>query len=239
MAGDLKSFAPLSVIDRVCRDDDYPPPKSLGLPKENGRQYPRTMTSLLKDGDVRRAVYARMLSAAVRSPDTLVIDELGLDHGSCRVDIAVINGHIRGLEIKAEADTLTRLPAQVAAYGDVVDKASLIVAERHLDAALPLLPQWWGVVVATRFSNGEVALRRVREERVNRTVDPIVLARLLWRPEAAQILRDLNTAERKLRGPREELYQQLIEALSRRELSMRVRETLKARAIWRDRPRPQ
>ena len=35
----------------------------------------------------------------------------------------MINGHIRGVEIKAEADTLDRLPRQVAAYGEVVDKA--------------------------------------------------------------------------------------------------------------------
>lgn len=185
---------------------------------------------------MRRAVYARMLGAAVRDADTLVIDELGLDHGACRVDIAVINGHIRGLEIKAEADTLVRLPSQVAAYGAVVDKASLIVAERHLEAARCLLPAWWGVVVAARFGNGEVSLRRIQDERVNRDVDAVTLARLLWRPEAAQILRDLDYAERRLRGPREELYQILAEALPPRLLSARVRQVLKARSMWRDRP---
>lgn len=177
-----------------------------------------------------------MLGPAIRCADTLVIDELGLDHGACRVDIAVINGHIRGLEIKAEADTLTRLPAQVAAYGEVVDKASLIVADRHLEAARDLLPDWWGVVVATRFANGEVALRRMREEHINRSTDPVTLARLLWRPEAVQILRELDYPERSLRGPREELYQLLAKAMSRRLLSARVRHTLKIRAMWRDRP---
>lgn len=210
-----------------------PPPP---LPKVGPQQYPRRMASLMKDGDVRRAVYARMLGAAVRDADTLVIDELGLDHGACRVDIAVINGHIRGLEIKAEADTLVRLPSQVAAYGAVVDKASLIVAERHLEAARSLLPAWWGVVVAARFGNGEVSLRRIQDERVNRDVDAVTLARLLWRPEAAQILRDLDYAERRLRGPREELYQILAEALPPRLLSARVRQVLKARSMWRDRP---
>lgn len=205
----------------------------------NPQRYARSMTSLLKDGDVRRAVYARMLGPAIRSADTLVIDELGLDHGACRVDIAVINGHIRGLEIKAEADTLVRLPVQVAAYGEVVDKASLIVADRHLDAARDLLPAWWGVVVATRFANGEVALRRVRDEHVNRSTDPVTLARLLWRPEAVQLLRELDYPERSLRGPREELYQMLAKAMSRRLLSAQVRQTLKVRAMWRDRPAPQ
>ena len=46
--------------------------------------------------------------------------------GAARVDIAVINGHIRGVEIKAEADSLERLPRQVEAYGRVVDRATLI-----------------------------------------------------------------------------------------------------------------
>lgn len=197
------------------------------------------MATLFKDGDVRRAVYARMLGAAVRNADTLIIDELGLDHGACRIDIAVINGHIRGLEIKAEADTLTRLPAQVSAYGDVVDKASLIVAERHLEAATPLIPEWWGIVLAHRYANGEVALRRLRDEKVNRGADPVTLARLLWRPEVVQMLRDLGHAERTLREPREALYPLLAAAIPRRVLAARVREALKARAVWRDRPRPQ
>ena len=92
-----------------------------------------------------------------------------------------------------------------------------------------------------RFSERTHAgpLRRIRGERVNRDVDAVTLSRLLWRPEAAQILRDLNYTERRLRGPREELYQILAEALPLRLLSARVRQALKARPMWRDRPRPQ
>lgn len=192
----------------------------------------------LKDIDVRRAAYARLLHHATQCPDTLVIDELGIDHGACRIDIAVINGHIRGLEIKAEADTLTRLPHQVAAYGDIVDKATLIVAGRHLDAALPMIPNWWGVVLAARGARGGVVFSRVRGERVNRNPDPMMLSRLLWRPEVLELLRELGHAERTLRAPREVLYQQLVETLPRQELARRIRETLKRREAWRDRPRP-
>jgi hypothetical protein len=196
------------------------------------------MVIALKDVDVRRAVYARLLHHATRCPDTLVIDELGIDHGACRIDIAVINGHIRGLEIKADADTLARLPHQVAAYGDVVDKASLIVARRHLDAALPMIPAWWGVILATRSASGGVVFDRVREERVNRRPNPITLSRLLWRPEVQELLRELGYVERVLRAPREVLYHELAAAMPRRELARRVRETLKRREAWRDRPRP-
>jgi hypothetical protein len=192
----------------------------------------------LKDIDVRRAAHSRLLHHARRCPDTLVIDELGLDHGACRIDIAVINGHIRGLEIKAEADTLGRLPQQVVAYGNVVDKATLIVAHRHLQAALPMIPGWWGVIAAGRGAHDGIKFRRIRSECVNRDVDPLMVARLLWRPEIVTLLRSRGHAERELRAPREILYERLAAEMPRRALTHAVREILKRRAIWRDRPRP-
>lgn len=189
----------------------------------------------LRDIDIRQAAYGRLLAHARACPDTLVIDELGLDHGACRVDIAVINGHIRGLEIKADADTLERLPRQVTAYSEVVDKASLIAVPRHVDAALRMIPDWWGVVVAKRGLRNGVTFHRIREERVNRGVDQMMLARLLWRPEAIAMLREIGVLERDLRAPREALYQRLVAELPRRVFAHKVRETLKTRLAWRDR----
>jgi hypothetical protein len=188
----------------------------------------------LRDSDVRQAAYRRLLTHAQACPDTLVIDELGLDHGSCRIDIAVINGHIRGVEIKAEADTLERLPRQVAAYGEVVDKALLIVDPKHLASAMTIVPNWWGVMVAERGTTQGVRFRRVRPERANKGIDPLVLARLLWRPEAQALLRELGVLERDLRAPREELYQRLVPLMPLRKLSCAVRTALKSRTTWRD-----
>lgn len=191
----------------------------------------------LRDSDVRQAAYRRLLKHARACPDTLVINELGLDHGSCRIDIAVINGHIRGVEIKAEADTLERLPRQVAAYSEVVDKALLIVAPKHLESAMEIVPDWWGIIVAERGPNQGVLFRRVRPERANKGIDPLVLARLLWRPETQAILRGLGVPERELRSPRATLYGMLVDRLPLRRLALTVRETLKARTTWRDRSR--
>jgi len=194
-------------------------------------------TALLRDGDIRRAAYRRLLRHAQSCDDTLIIDELGLGHGACRVDIAVINGHIRGLEIKAEADTLRRLPRQIDAYGSVVDKATLIVTERHLRAAEGILPDWWGVIVADRAKSGAVTFQRVRGEHINRATDPMMVARLLWRDEAASLLRGLGESERVLRAPRVELYRLLTKTVSARTLSRMVRDTIKVREGWRDRTR--
>ena len=196
------------------------------------------MSGRVRDCEIRAAAHATLLRYARACPDTIVLDELGVDHGACRVDIAVINGHIRGLEIKADADVLDRLPGQVAAYGAVVDRATLIASPRHIARALPLLPEWWGVMSVEQRPSGKIAFRIVRREHANRSVDPLTLARLLWRPEAAAILRALGTAERHLRQPRENLYRMLVEALPRRVLAERVRYALKVREAWRDRPGP-
>lgn len=196
------------------------------------------MTVRLKDGDLREAALRRLLAHARACPDTLVLNELGLAHGASRVDIAVINGHIRGVEIKAEADTLERLPRQVEAYGRVVDRATLIASERHLPAAIDLLPDWWGVMSARRAANGAVVFRWVREERANRSTDPVTLARLLWRSEALALL-EANACDHGLqRAPRSVLYTELANRLPKTKLAALVRATLKARADWRDRPPP-
>jgi len=196
------------------------------------------MGSMLNESDVRRAAYHRLLSQACRCPHTLVIDELGLDHGACRVDIAVINGHLRGIEIKAEADTLVRLPRQVNAYGAVMDKASLIVAEKHYESAFAQLPDWWGLILAERTPGGAVRFRRVRAERINREIQPLIVARLLWRPEVVGLLRGLGEPERNLRAPREALYERLVRSVSKPTLGDLVRSALKARATWRGHARP-
>ena len=196
------------------------------------------MSGRVRDCEIRAAAHAKLLRHARNCPDTIVLDELGVDHGARRVDIAVINGHIRGLEIKADADVLDRLPGQVAAYVAVVDRATLIASPRHIARALPLLPEWWGVISAEQRPSGSIAFRIVRRERANRSVDPLTLARLLWRPEAAAILRALGASEKHLRQPREALYGMLVDALTRRVLAERVRHALKVREAWRDHPEP-
>jgi len=187
------------------------------------------MATPLKDFDLRRAAYARLFAQVQRREDTLVIDELGLSHGAARVDIAVINGHIRGVEIKAEADTLKRLPEQVVAYGKVVDRATLIASDRHTAAASLVIPDWWGLISATRAKNGRVIFRRLRAERTNRAVEPFALASLMWRSEVVDALSQMGCAPRLLRSTRTVLYSELVARLPKTRLATLVRDTLKAR----------
>jgi hypothetical protein len=172
---------------------------------------------------------------------TRILDELGLCHGACRVDIAVVNGSIHGYEIKSDSDTLDRLKAQVTAYSAVLDMATLVVGERLLPKARRKVPRWWGLLVAAE-ERGKTSLFQERLPSLNPKIDPAALAQLLWRTEAVEILSELRAPSRLLRSPRALLYSEIITRLNARRnidpLRELVRDRLRTRTNWRDQQRP-
>ncbi|MGD0880095.1 MAG: sce7726 family protein [Acidimicrobiales bacterium] len=186
----------------------------------------------MRDGDVRGALHS-LLNQEHRSElaQTRFVDELDLC-GQVRVDVAVINGQLSGYELKSERDTLRRLPAQVEMYSRVLDRATLVVAERHLDHARPLLPTWWGLMVASSTDEG-VALRHEALPLENPNVSPRDLVQLLWRDEvlAELVERDLDRGVRS--KSRQIMWTRLAENVPLAELRMIVRERLKHRERWR------
>lgn len=187
----------------------------------------------VRDRDVRRALHHKVLRDHHGDANTLVLDELGLRHGTCRVDVVVVNGYLHGYEIKSDADTLDRLPSQVSVYGAVLDRATLVVGERHLKKAKTQIPDWWGIKVVTAGPRGGIAFETAQPFKLNPAIDPMALAELLWRPEVIEILRARGTPEKILRKPRAALYGHLADAMKLDELRDVIRQRLKAREGWR------
>jgi len=165
--------------------------------------------------------------------DTLVIDELGLNHGKCRADIAVVNGHLVGYEIKSDNDSLRRLGLQVESYNAVFDKISVVVGNRHINPIQDHIPTWWGIIISFRGTRGAVNFNMIRKAQMNNSVDPVSVARLLWRNEAIEILQQRRLPSRVLRQPRTVLYKHLAELLNTCELRKAVRQYLQKRKNWR------
>jgi hypothetical protein len=193
---------------------------------------------VVRDRDVRQALHSKVLKEHHGDPDTLVLDELGLRHGICRVDIAVVNGFLHGYEIKSDADTLERLPSQVSIYSAVLDRATLVVGERHVEKAKALIPGWWGIKVAAAGARGAISFETARSVKQNPSIDPLALAELLWRPEVIAVLRELGAPEKALRQSRSGLYQHLTATIGLAELRELIRRQLKAREGWRDHRQP-
>ena len=187
----------------------------------------------MNDPEVRHALKRRVLSRYVRDPQSLVLDELGLRHGAARIDLVVVNGMIHGFEIKAERDTLYRLPSQASIYSSVLDRVTLVASCRHVEPALDLVPDWWGVIRIIAGPRGGIRFRSERRARDNPQPDALAIAKLLWREEAIAILEDLEAAVGLRRKPRRVIYRRLAETMDIRSLRCRVRERLRRRTNWR------
>lgn len=191
----------------------------------------------MRDRDVREALRRKVLADHLRDANTLVVEELGLAHGEARVDIAVVNGRLHGFEIKSDADNLQRLPGQIAAYNAVFDRVTIVVGRKHLEGVDKLVPAWWGIKLAIAGERGAVHFEEIRPPRKNVKIQPLDLARLLWRGEALNLLEARGRARVRSKG-REELYAVIASEVPLDELRGFVRAALKARANWRsDTPR--
>jgi hypothetical protein len=193
----------------------------------------RKKAKVVRDRDVRQALHHKMLMDHHGDSNTLVLDELGLRHGVCRVDIAVVNSYLHGYEIKSDADTLERLPSQISVYSAVLDRVTLVVGKTHIAKAEVAIPDWWGIKVVTAGPRGGINFETYRPVNMNPKIDPVALAELLWRPEAVSILQELGAPAAILRKPRASLYHYLAEVLKLDELRRVIRQCLKVREKWR------
>lgn len=197
---------------------------------------PAMMKFATADADIRTALHAKRLRRAKSDPNTLVIDELGLAHAKSRIDVAVINGCIHGYEIKSAKDTLDRLATQIAIYLQTLQKLTIVAAPKHVGDIMTDAPEWCGVIAAEQGPRGGISFHVVRNTANNPEIDPVMMAHLLWRDEAIDLLNQIGYAPKELRRPRKQLYEMLCEAMTVRELTASIRNIMARRPTWRDRP---
>lgn len=187
---------------------------------------------MLGEDELRSATIARLNRRWGDDNESVVVEEFGTHFGSARIDIAVVNGSLWGYEIKSAHDRLHRLARQVDAFSEVFDYASVVVAPRHLDACIDLIPNWWGMIEATPSRAGTRLTERRRPRR-NLEVDAEAVARLLWRDELLVTLEGLG-ADRGVRSAsRPVLADRLAEELHVDDLRSVVRQVIRARRQWR------
>lgn len=170
--------------------------------------------------------------ASQMSTGDLVVDEFLLAYGAVRADVALVNGHLEGFEIKAGKDKLTRLAGQVEAYDRVFEFSWVVTTKEHLAGVREVVPKSWGLMIAAGEPD-TLALKAVRNPKRNPRRDAEHLARLLWRDELLVKLTDLGIARGIKTKPKVALYVALAEALPVQELADYVRGCLKTRASWR------
>jgi len=182
---------------------------------------------------IRSALKKLLTNRHAQDKKVRIIEELGVQHGTARVDIAVVNGIMHGYEIKSDQDTLQRLPRQMEVFNSVFNKITLVVGKNHLYQAINIVPEWWGIMVAKSNNNGSVIFNLIRGEEFNKNQDSVSIARLLWREEALRILEKNKGADGFYSKTRDFIYKKLASVLDQEALSEEVREKLFLRADWR------
>lgn len=182
---------------------------------------------------IRSALKEKLTNRHKHDKEVRIIEELGVQHGAGRVDIAIVNGIMHGYEIKSDLDTLRRLPEQINVFNSVFDKMTLVVGKNHLYQAINIVPEWWGITIAKIGNDGSVLFNVIRDEEFNKYQDSVSVARLLWREEALRILEKNNEASGFYSKSRDLIYEKLVGILDQKTLNQEVRETLFLRTDWR------
>ncbi|MFM0619424.1 sce7726 family protein [Paraburkholderia nemoris] len=111
--------------------------------------------------------------------------------GSCKADVAILNGTSTVYEIKSERDSLARLANQIANYRKVFAKIYVIAGEAHVQEVIDSTPSDVGVMSLVRWDR--ICTVREAADRSD-SVCPVTIFESLRSAEARAILRELEVS---------------------------------------------
>lgn len=185
----------------------------------------------LNDQDIRNALTQEISKSQQKAK---IIYELHIDYGAVRADVVALKQEtISGYEIKSDKDNLTRLKRQIDAYNRVFDKITLVVGKRHIIECVDIVPEWWGIQIAMKEQDDKLHIYSIRKPEKNKQQKNISIARLLWRQEALDILKEQKKDKGVRSKPREHIYERMSTVLSPHEIKNKTTSTLYFRRDWR------
>jgi hypothetical protein len=168
-------------------------------------------------------------------PSHLIVNELAVENGGARVDIAVIGSQLAAYELKSDFDNLDRLARQMQAFQRVFDSLTMVTTVAFLATVEKLLPRWWGLAEAVANPDGSTNIVERRAPGTNPRQEMVDVAGLLWKDEALAALRRVTATPVPSKATRMEIYQRLAAEVPSDELRTYVAETLRARISLRER----
>lgn len=144
---------------------------------------------LLNDKELRNILLLELNEIYKYDYNTKIINELGIDYGSSRVDIAVVNGIIHGYEIKSDVDTLNRLPRQISYYDKLFQRMTIVSTGKYYEQIMQMVPSWWGIKIV---SKDNLRLITKRKGRYRNQQDKEILLKLLWKKDLEDLVDYVN-----------------------------------------------
>lgn len=176
----------------------------------------------MREAEIKRAL-AQHLDGAHGSTSTMLLEELKLSNGEIRADVVDVSD-LHCYEIKSEGDSLKRLLGQGSRYARVFDHVTLVTTERHLKKALPILPEWWGILLVPESEDS--AFKQFRVAKPNKRQEAEVLVTLLKRDECLHVLETIGFVKGLKSRNLHDLQARLAELMGLDELKEAVRQCL-------------
>lgn len=186
----------------------------------------------LSDQDIRNCLIERFVEEFKNQKDTIIVKEMGLCRGKSRIDLAIINGIIHGIEIKSDLDTIKRLEHQIDVYKKTLDKVTLYVGNKLIDSALEIIPNWWGVVLISKDSCGQIQLQKKREPKINKHIDPFEILQLLWKEEALGLIDEIGLKGNFSYKSRDTIFETITSLSNLKKIQKYTVKALKERPDW-------
>lgn len=179
--------------------------------------------------ELRSALKVRLISG-LRGGDK-IIEEMGIENGAARIDLAVITDRICGYEIKSDYDNALRLANQIHSYNRVFEHIYIVTGPSSSLLIEGILPSWWGILRAMRATDGQILLNEVRPSAKNAKRDIYSLLTLFKRDELNDLAAKYSVAAKVIRGPKNGLIDCLANLLSLDDINHEATTALKSRAM--------
>lgn len=101
---------------------------------------------MLNDKEIRKD-FINFLDRKNPKPEK-IIEEFRLHGGNVIADVIAIYDTPHVFEIKGDNDKIDRVVDQAFYYNLSAPRLSLVTTEKHLDKAIQILPNFWGILVA-------------------------------------------------------------------------------------------
>ncbi|CAK6472633.1 hypothetical protein BFRIG_01859 [Peribacillus frigoritolerans] len=185
---------------------------------------------MLNDIKVRMLLLDELNKTYGECPETRIINELGLDFGASRIDVAVVNGIMHGYEIKSDLDNLLRLPRQMEYYNKAFERMTIVISRKYLLEIKELIPEWWGIKI---ISADQSRLIDIRKGRKVSHQDPTLIIKLLWKKELNGLIDHLGLPKSLKKMRKNQLLSLLNEEADFNVIRSYVYSVLKKRENWR------
>jgi hypothetical protein len=142
------------------------------------------------DDKLIRANLIGRLNNQTRKPKA-IIEELHVHNGNAIADVVALYKEAHCFEIKGDSDKIERVIKQGHYYNLSFRKITLVTTIKHLDKAIDILPEFWGIMVAKR-KNGKVLLKHIRKTKNNPDFNKSLALLTLWKSEMLNLIEQKN-----------------------------------------------